>query len=74
MTGPGPTFNKLKSYGAGLGIHHGGGGTGLSKRKPAPPLRKLLKKEVSLDTYSWQKKYGHLTACSSIMAQVSLNI
>ncbi|XP_026477614.1 uncharacterized protein LOC113383572 [Ctenocephalides felis] len=70
LTGPGLTFNKLKSYGAGLGIHHGGSGTGLSKRKPAPPLRKLLKKEVSLDTYSWQKKYGHLTASSTIMAQV----
>jgi len=28
-------------------------------------LRRLLKKEVSLDTYTWQKKYGHLT--SSIM-------
>ncbi|XP_034250867.1 uncharacterized protein LOC117651170 [Thrips palmi] len=35
-----------------------------------PPLpkragRRLLKKEVSLDTYTWQKKYGQLT--SSIM-------
>jgi hypothetical protein len=28
-------------------------------------MRRLLKKEVSLDTYTWQKKYGHLT--SSIM-------
>lgn len=28
-------------------------------------MRRLLKKEVSLDTYTWQRKYGHLT--SSIM-------
>jgi hypothetical protein len=28
-------------------------------------MKRLLKKEVSLDTYTWQKKYGHLT--SSIM-------
>lgn len=26
------------------------------------PTRRLLKKEVSLDTYTWQKKYGHLTS------------
>ncbi|KAK6620988.1 hypothetical protein RUM43_011291 [Polyplax serrata] len=26
------------------------------------PMRRLLKKEVSLDTYTWQKKYGHLTS------------
>lgn len=26
------------------------------------PQRRLLKKEVSLDTYTWQKKYGHLTS------------
>lgn len=32
-------------------------------------MRRLLKKEVSLDTYTWQKKYGHLTA-SVMMAQV----
>ncbi|XP_046664715.1 protein qui-1, partial [Homalodisca vitripennis] len=32
---------------------------------PKRPMRRLLKKEVSLDTYTWQKKYGHLT--SSIM-------
>uniref|UniRef100_A0A8D9ERW0 Uncharacterized WD repeat-containing protein alr3466 n=1 Tax=Cacopsylla melanoneura TaxID=428564 RepID=A0A8D9ERW0_9HEMI len=32
---------------------------------PKRPLRRLLKKEVSLDTYTWQRKYGHLT--SSIM-------
>lgn len=25
-------------------------------------MRRLLKKEVSLDTYTWQKKYGHLTS------------
>ena len=31
---------------------------GLMKR----PMRRLLKKEVSLDTYTWQKKYGHLTS------------
>jgi hypothetical protein len=28
-------------------------------------MKRLLKKEVSLDTYTWQKRYGHLT--SSIM-------
>ncbi|PNF24563.1 hypothetical protein B7P43_G05388 [Cryptotermes secundus] len=32
---------------------------------PKRPMKRLLKKEVSLDTYTWQKKYGHLT--SSIM-------
>lgn len=40
--------------------------------RPAGPkkqMRRLLKKEVSLDTYTWQKKYGHLTA-SVMMAQV----
>lgn len=33
-------------------------------RPPGPkrPARRLLKKEVSLDTYTWQKKYGHLTS------------
>ncbi|XP_017773696.1 PREDICTED: NACHT domain- and WD repeat-containing protein 1 [Nicrophorus vespilloides] len=32
--------------------------------KPAPKrqMRRLLKKEVSLDTYTWQKKYAHLTS------------
>ncbi|XP_059616881.1 protein qui-1 isoform X2 [Phlebotomus argentipes] len=34
-----------------------------------PTQRRLLKKEVSLDTYTWQKKYGHLTS-SVMMAQV----
>jgi hypothetical protein len=29
---------------------------------PKRPMRRLLKKEVSLDTYTWQKKYGHLTS------------
>jgi NACHT domain- and WD repeat-containing protein len=33
------------------------------------PARRLLKKEVSLDTYTWQKKYAHLTS-SVMMAQV----
>lgn len=33
------------------------------------PARRLLKKELSLDTYSWQKKYAHLTS-SVMMAQV----
>ena len=35
-------------------------------RPPGPkrPARRLLKKEVSLDTYTWQKKYGHLTSGS----------
>lgn len=40
--------------------------------RPAGPkrqMRRLLKKEVSLDTYTWQKKYGHLTS-SVMMAQV----
>ncbi|XP_055702272.1 protein qui-1 [Phlebotomus papatasi] len=41
--------------------------------RPAGPKRqtprRLLKKEVSLDTYTWQKKYGHLTS-SVMMAQV----
>ncbi|KOB76463.1 putative WD repeat-containing protein, partial [Operophtera brumata] len=38
---------------------------------PKRPMRRLLKKEVSLDTYTWQKKYGHLTS-AAMMAQVSL--
>ncbi|XP_011298627.1 NACHT and WD repeat domain-containing protein 1 [Fopius arisanus] len=29
---------------------------------PKRPARRLLKKEVSLDTYTWQRKYGHLTS------------
>ncbi|KAG5678699.1 hypothetical protein PVAND_008347 [Polypedilum vanderplanki] len=33
------------------------------------PARRLLKKELSLDTYSWQKKYAHLTS-TTMMAQV----
>ncbi|XP_037926913.1 NACHT domain- and WD repeat-containing protein 1 isoform X3 [Hermetia illucens] len=40
--------------------------------RPAGPkrqMKRLLKKEVSLDTYTWQKKYGHLTS-SVMMAQV----
>ncbi|XP_063698417.1 protein qui-1 isoform X2 [Culicoides brevitarsis] len=36
---------------------------------PKRPNRRLLKKEVSLDTYTWQKKYAHLTS-SVMMAQV----
>lgn len=36
-----------------------------AKKQP----RRLLKKEVSLDTYTWQKKYGHLSS-SVMMAQV----
>ncbi|XP_062708711.1 protein qui-1 [Aedes albopictus] len=36
---------------------------------PKRPTRRLLKKEVSLDTYTWQKKYAHLTS-SVMMAQV----
>lgn len=36
---------------------------------PKRPMRRLLKKEVSLDTYTWQKKYGHLTS-AAMMAQV----
>lgn len=36
---------------------------------PKRPMRRLLKKEVSLDTYTWQKKYGHLTS-SIMMSQV----
>ncbi|XP_018400635.1 PREDICTED: NACHT domain- and WD repeat-containing protein 1 [Cyphomyrmex costatus] len=33
-------------------------------RPPGPkrPAKRLLKKEVSLDTYTWQRKYGHLTS------------
>lgn len=44
----------------------------VSDLRPAGPkrqMRRLLKKEVSLDTYTWQKKYGHLTS-SVMMAQV----
>ncbi|XP_014253729.1 NACHT domain- and WD repeat-containing protein 1 [Cimex lectularius] len=37
----------------------------LRPNAPKRPMRRLLKKEVSLDTYTWQRKYGHLT--SSIM-------
>lgn len=54
------TYVKLPSYQA------------PAKDTPAPdlrptaglkrPMRRLLKKEVSLDTYTWQKKYGHLTS------------
>lgn len=36
-----------------------------AKRQP----KRLLKKELSLDTYNWQKKYGHLSS-SVMMAQV----
>ncbi|XP_039293837.1 NACHT domain- and WD repeat-containing protein 1 [Nilaparvata lugens] len=36
---------------------------------PKRPMKRLLKKEVSLDTYTWQKKYGHLTS-SIMMTQV----
>lgn len=45
---------------------------GFSDLRPAAakrPARRLLKKELSLDTYSWQKKYAHLTS-SVMMAQV----
>lgn len=31
-------------------------------------MRRLLKKEVSLDTYTWQKKYAHLTSNIMIAA------
>ncbi|KAJ6644572.1 Protein qui-1 [Pseudolycoriella hygida] len=36
---------------------------------PKRQMRRLLKKEVSLDSYTWQRKYGHLTT-SVVMAQV----
>lgn len=32
------------------------------KSGPKRQMRRLLKKEVSLDTYTWQKKYAHLTS------------
>lgn len=32
------------------------------KTGPKRQMRRLLKKEVSLDTYTWQKKYAHLTS------------
>ncbi|CAH0562285.1 unnamed protein product [Brassicogethes aeneus] len=32
------------------------------KAAPKRQMRRLLKKEVSLDTYTWQKKYAHLTS------------
>ncbi|XP_071455447.1 protein qui-1 isoform X1 [Hetaerina americana] len=35
---------------------------------PKRPMRRLLKKEVSLDTYTWQKKYGHLTSSAMVAA------
>ncbi|XP_020716255.1 NACHT domain- and WD repeat-containing protein 1 isoform X2 [Ceratitis capitata] len=41
----------------------------LRPQAPKRPMKRLLKKEVSLDTYTWQKKYGHLTS-SVMMAQV----
>ncbi|XP_059226569.1 protein qui-1 isoform X2 [Stomoxys calcitrans] len=41
----------------------------LRPQGPKRQMKRLLKKEVSLDTYTWQKKYGHLTA-SVMMAQV----
>lgn len=43
--------------------------TDLRPAGPKRTMRRLLKKEVSLDTYTWQKKYGHLTS-SVMMAQV----
>lgn len=43
--------------------------TDLRPAGPKRQMRRLLKKEVSLDTYTWQKKYGHLTS-SVMMAQV----
>lgn len=33
------------------------------------PNRRLLKKDVSLDSYTWQRKYAHLTT-SLMMAAV----
>ncbi|KAI8128861.1 putative WD repeat-containing protein [Lucilia cuprina] len=41
----------------------------LRPQGPKRQMKRLLKKEVSLDTYTWQKKYGHLTS-SVMMAQV----
>lgn len=35
---------------------------------PKRQMRRLLKKEVSLDTYTWQKKYAHLTSNIMIAA------
>ncbi|KAK0161111.1 hypothetical protein PV327_009624 [Microctonus hyperodae] len=37
-------------------------------RPPGPkrPAKRLLKKEVSLDTYTWQRKYGHLTSGNTV--------
>ncbi|XP_050313345.1 protein qui-1 [Anthonomus grandis grandis] len=32
------------------------------KSAPKRQMKRLLKKEVSLDTYTWQKKYAHLTS------------
>ncbi|XP_019876166.2 protein qui-1 [Aethina tumida] len=32
------------------------------KAAPKRQMKRLLKKEVSLDTYTWQKKYAHLTS------------
>lgn len=43
--------------------------TDLRPQGPKRQMKRLLKKEVSLDTYTWQKKYGHLTS-SVMMAQV----
>lgn len=36
----------------------------ISDQKPSAKrqMKRLLKKEVSLDTYTWQKKYAHLTS------------
>ena len=36
---------------------------------PKRPNRRLLKKDVSLDSYTWQRKYAHLTT-SLMMAAV----
>ncbi|XP_043276918.1 NACHT domain- and WD repeat-containing protein 1 isoform X2 [Venturia canescens] len=50
-------YVKLPSYVAPIDLRPPG---------PKRPTRRFLKKEVSLDTYTWQRKYGHLTSGSTV--------
>lgn len=38
----------------------------VSLRKP-PPTRRLLKKEISLDSYTWLKRYGPKSTSSNVI-------
>lgn len=57
------SFITLPTYSAASNVED------LRPTGPKRPNRRLLKKEVSLDSYTWQKKYAHLTS-TTMMAQV----